>query len=114
MKQKLIFWSIVLMGMFVLVWYANYSGENQSVTVKVTAGGYYPEVREVKKGIPVVLNFQTDANPGCAGYMEIPDFGVRLLLEPNKTIPVKIVPKEAGDLVIKCAMNMFSTTLTVK
>lgn len=90
------------------------SAETQFVTVRVTSSGYYPEVPEVKKGIPVVLNFQAASDIGCASYMEIPDYGVSQRLEPNKTTLVEITPREAGDFVIRCSMNMFSTTLKVK
>ncbi|MHB1420351.1 MAG: cupredoxin domain-containing protein [Bacillota bacterium] len=90
------------------------SGEAQALPIQVTSGGYSPEVLEVKKGSPVILNFEAGSRLGCAGELEIPEFGVRKTLEPGKTTPVEILPEKAGDIIIRCSMNMFATTLAVK
>lgn len=118
MKQKLIILLLVLLGVFVLAGCGGKeqtsSSSAQSLTIQVTSGGYSPEVLEVKKGNPVILNFQAASSLGCAGDLEIPDFGVRQSLAPDKTTPVKILPKSEGDFVIRCSMNMFTATLKVR
>lgn len=87
---------------------------SQSVSIQVTPGGYSPQVLEVVKGTPVNLNFQTGNSMGCAGDIEIPAFGIRQKLTPETTTAVKVVPQKAGDYIIRCSMNMFTTTLKVQ
>lgn len=115
MKLKLFALCLVLLILSVVTGCGG--GSNQqvpSLLVYASSGGYSPQVLEIKKNSTVVLNFEAATNLGCAGDLEIPQFGIRQRLTPGKTTPIEIKPVREGIYQIRCSMNMFTAMLTVK
>jgi plastocyanin domain-containing protein len=74
------------------------------VTVK---GGYQPSAIVVKAGQPLVLNFTRRESTPCGEEVVLPDFGRRVHLPENKTVPIEVVPPEPGEYEFTCGMNMY-------
>lgn len=61
---------------------AQVSNGKQIVNIKASAAGYSPSQITVKKGIPVVMNFDVTEDAGCVGGVVIKDYGI------NKALPL--------------------------
>lgn len=69
--------------------------------IKVTAKkfSYTPNVIQLKKGVPVVLEFTTE--DVLMGF-NVPDLGVRADIVPGKVVRVRIVPDKVGTFTFFC------------
>ena len=85
----------------------------QEVQIKVK-GGYDPDVIEVKKGIPVRLNFYRDETASCSDTIVFSDFNIRKPLPAYKTTAVEFTPEKEGEYVFTCGMGMLKGKLIVK
>ena len=77
------------------------SAEPKETIVKITAQrfNYTPGTVVLKKGVPVVLEFQTlDVFMG----FNLPDFNVRADIVPGKVTRVRLVPDKVGTFVFLC------------
>ncbi len=76
-------------------------------------GGYDPDIVEVKKGIPVRLNFYRDETADCSDTIVFSDFKIRKPLPAYKTTPVEFTPEKEGEFVFTCGMGMLKGKLIV-
>ena len=91
--------------------FINDSGK-QEATVTIL-NGYQPNVIVVKKGLPLVLNFDLQEE-GCTGTVVIADFGVKEELVPFEMTSVEFTPDRSGLFSFACPMGMIEGTLDVK
>lgn len=80
------------------------------ITVK---GGYAPDRIQVKRGIPVKLNFYRDETSSCSDQVLLGDFGIARDLPAFKTTAVEFVPDKEGEFTFTCGMNMLRGKLIV-
>jgi len=99
-------------------------GERESVAAKISEsgvqeiditvkGGYSPDVIEVKKGVPVRLNFYRDETSSCSEQVIIGGFGIARDLPAFKTTAVEFTPDRVGEFDFTCGMNMLHGKLKV-
>lgn len=77
------------------------SAEPKEQVIKITAKrfNYTPGEVTLKKGVPVILEFRTlDVFMG----FNLPDFGVRADLVPDKVTQIRLVPDKTGTFVFLC------------
>lgn len=84
----------------------------QEVQINVK-GGYDPDVIEVKKGIPVRLNFYRDETADCSDTIVFDEFKIRKPLPAYQTTSVEFTPKKEGEFVFTCGMGMLKGKLIV-
>ncbi|MFH1944238.1 MAG: cupredoxin domain-containing protein [Acidobacteriota bacterium] len=85
----------------------------QEVQINVK-GGYDPDVIEVKKDIPVRLNFYRDETADCSDTIVFSDFNIRKPLPAYETTAVEFTPEKEGEFVFTCGMGMLKGKLIVK
>ncbi|MBU1473785.1 MAG: cupredoxin domain-containing protein [Acidobacteria bacterium] len=85
----------------------------QEVQINVK-GGYDPDVIEVKKDIPVRLNFYRDETADCSDTIVFSDFNIRKPLPAYRTTAVEFTPEKEGEFVFTCGMGMLKGKLIVK
>lgn len=81
------------------------SGNQQSVTVSVGAGGYSPNILVVQKGVPVVIHFTAKQLSSCNDVVVFPSLGGELDLRSYKSTPA-FTPQ--SDFSFECGMGMLS------
>ena len=84
----------------------------QEYTV-VVKDGYTPGMIEVKRGVPVRLNFKLEEQ-SCTGTVVFKDLNIKQKLAFGKVTPVEFTPKKSGSFGFACPMNMVNGTLVVK
>ncbi len=84
----------------------------QIVSIEVAPRAYSPIT--VKKGIPVKFNLHVKPEylNGCNDAVIIPEYGIKLPLEPGDNI-VEFTPTETGVIPYSCWMNMIRSSITV-
>lgn len=84
--------------------------------VKVTDMGFEPQEIRVKKGEPVNIAFTRTTKDTCIKAVDFPEQGVKNFKLPlNKTVSLKLTPKEAGTYPFHCtAMQMGDGKLIVE
>ena len=86
-----------------------------SDTVEITVnGGYSPEVITVKKNQPVTLSFIRTDPSNCLEEVVLPDFKAKKFLPVGQGVAVTITPKETGEFIYSCGMNMFHGKIIVE
>jgi plastocyanin domain-containing protein len=80
------------------------------ITVK---GGYSPDVIEVKRGLPVQLNFYRNEESSCSEELLMPDFSIRRELPAFQTTAIEFLPQQAGRFEFTCGMHMLRGSLVV-
>ncbi|BAZ48410.1 hypothetical protein NIES4103_10180 [Nostoc sp. NIES-4103] len=89
------------------------NGGIQEVTVTVD-GGYEPSQIVVQVGKPVRLLFDRKDPSSCLEQLLIPDFHIAADLPLNQVTTVEFTPKQVGNYVFTCGMNMFRGAIAVQ
>jgi plastocyanin domain-containing protein len=92
---------------------ATTSGGYQEAMILVK-GGYTPDVIVVEKGKPVRLNFRREESASCSEMVVFPDFDKSAKLPTGETVPIELLPQEAGEFEFSCQMGMFRGRLVVE
>jgi len=92
---------------------AKTAGGYQEAMVLVK-GGYTPDVIVVEKGKPVRLNFRREESASCSEMVVFPDFDKSAKLPTGETVPIELLPQEAGEFEFSCQMGMFRGRLIVE
>jgi len=92
---------------------AKTSGGYQEAMILVK-GGYTPDVIVVDKGKPVRLNFRREESASCSEMVVFPDFDKSARLPTGETVPIELLPQEAGEFEFSCQMGMFRGRLIVE
>ena len=117
--------TVVGLGLVAFVlWYFFFSARQTASAVSSSSGvqeidimvkgGYSPDIIEVEKGKPVLLNFYRDEENSCSGELLMPDFSIRRDLPAFKTTLVELLPEKAGTFPFTCGMGMLRGSLVVK
>ena len=89
----------------------NYGGlQELEILVK---GRYIPDVIEVRRSIPVRLNFRREEDTPCSERVIFSDFHVGAFLPAHQTTPVYFVPTKLGEFLFTCAFGMYQGRLVV-
>lgn len=86
------------------------AGDSINITLE---GGYKPEVIIVPQGKLTKLNFLRKDPSSCLEEVVLGDFKIKKFLPLNKKVSIEINPKEKGEYVFSCGMNMFHGKLRV-
>jgi plastocyanin domain-containing protein len=89
------------------------SGGYQEAMILVK-GGYTPDTIIVRRGRPVRLNFRREETATCSDKVVFADFQKSADLPTGQTVPVELLPKEAGEFAFSCPMGMFRGRLIVE
>lgn len=89
------------------------SSSVQEINLRATQTNYVPNTITVKKGIPVKINIQADANAGCSRAINFPDFKISKTIPQGGSDIIEFTPTKAGTYQFRCAMNMARGTLVV-
>jgi P-type Cu+ transporter len=80
------------------------------VTVR---GGYSPSVIEVRRGVPVEIDFDRQEAGDCSSRVVFPDLQLSVALPAHQRTTVRFTPQQEGSFGFACGMNMISGTLVV-
>lgn len=78
----------------------------QEVNVEV-AGGYKPNVVNLKKGVPAKISFTITNDQGCLDVVHSKDLGFEEDLPIDVTKTVDVPTDKAGEYNFSCGMDMF-------
>lgn len=88
--------------------------ERHGMITVVVDGGYTPEVISVPVGKTTKINFmRKDAN-SCLEEVILSDFKIKKYLPLNQKVTIEITPKETGEFVYSCGMNMYHGKILVR
>jgi len=76
-------------------------------------GGYSPSTLSVSKDKPVTLTFIRKDPNACLEELVMPDFKIKRNLPLNEKVSVQLTPKQAGEFVFHCGMNMYHGKIIV-
>jgi len=85
----------------------------QEVNV-VVQGGYSPSQIEVKKGIPVKINFDRKEQGECSEWVVFEKLNIKKRLAAFSITSLEFTPTEAGEFPFVCGMGMLHGKLIVK
>jgi hypothetical protein len=89
----------------------------QELNLTITPGGYSPMRFQVKKGIPVKINFRALGEVGCGNVLIYPTDAknsLNLTLEsPTDLKILEYTPQVAGDFQFECTTNCYRGVVTV-
>lgn len=83
----------------------NNSTAEQVVTMRITSGGFSPNVLTIKKGVPVKWVINGDGATACTNRIIIPSLGISADMNPGDNV-VKFQIDEAGEIPFSCWMGM--------
>jgi len=80
--------------------------EKQNVNITV-AGGYQPQVVNLKQGVPAELTFTRTNAQGCLDVVQSKTLHFETDLPLNEPQTVTVPTDQAGEFVFSCGMDMF-------
>lgn len=87
------------------------AGEEIDITVE---GGYTPEIISIPKGRVTKLHFLRKDPSSCLEEVVLPDFRVRKTLPLNEKVTIELMPKQGGQFVYSCGMDMYHGKIIVR
>jgi plastocyanin domain-containing protein len=93
---------------------ANVSSSGYQEAMVLVKGGYTPDVIIVERGKPVRLNFVRVESAACSEMVLFPDFNKSATLPEGETVPVELLPDQAGEFEFQCQMGMLRGKLVVE
>ena len=85
----------------------------QKVNVTV-AGGYQPQVINLKQGAPAEITFTRTNEQGCLDVVHSQELGFEKQLPLNKAQTVKVSTDKIGEFNFSCGMDMFKGKVVIK
>src|SRR5258708_3305836 len=80
----------------------------------IVDGGYLPAKVVIQKGKTTKLNFIRKDRTSCLEKVVLGDFKTRKYLQLNKRVTVELKPKEEGEFIYACGMNMYHGKIIIK
>ena len=77
----------------------------QVVELTLKNFNYYPNIINLKKGVPAKIVVDTNKVRGCLASIVIPDFGVRKFVKASDNI-ISFTPNKKGTFSFSCSMGM--------
>ncbi len=84
----------------------------QVVELTLKNFNYYPNIINLKKGVPAKIVVDTKKVGGCFASIIIPDFGIRKFVSGNDNI-IEFTPTKTGIFRFSCPMGMGSGKIIV-
>lgn len=84
---------------------SNTSAEVQTVSMKITASGFQPNVIKIKKGIPVRWVIDGQNVTSCTSKIIIPSLNISKSISSGQNI-INFTPAASGDMPFSCWMGM--------
>jgi protein-S-isoprenylcysteine O-methyltransferase Ste14 len=88
------------------------SDNYQEVQVLVKAG-YTPDVIRAERGKRLRLNFVLAESSACSEQVLFPDFDRKVFLLEGRSVPIDLMPDEAGEFEFRCQMGILHGKLIV-
>lgn len=85
----------------------------QKINVTV-AGGYQPEVVNLKQGVPAEITFTRTKDQGCLDVVHSQDLNFETKLPLNEAETVQVATDQAGEFNFSCGMDMFFGKVVIK
>ena len=85
----------------------------QEFDIAVNPRGYSPNTIQVRAGVPVRLNLQTNGNYACTSIFKIPQLGVTKILPATGAESVEFVAQNPGKVTWTCSMGMYRGVIEV-
>ncbi|MFZ0834737.1 MAG: HAD-IC family P-type ATPase, partial [Mycobacterium sp.] len=79
----------------------------------VVRGGYSPNVVQVRRGVPVEIEFDRQESGDCSSRVVFPELQLSATLPAHQRTTVRFTPWRAGSFGFACGMNMIRGTLVV-
>lgn len=73
----------------------------------VVDGGYKPSVIKIPKDQETTISLLRKDKSSCLEEIIFPDFKIKEYLPLNEKVQITINPKEKGEFLFSCGMNMF-------
>ena len=86
----------------------------QSVTVRVTDGGYEPVSLELKRDITARVTFVRKSKTTCGTEVVMPDYDIKRALPLNEPVVVEFMPRKSGEFTFTCGMGMLRGKVVVQ
>lgn len=79
----------------------------------IVEGGYTPNTISIPQGKTTKINFTRKDPSGCLEEVVLGDFKIKKYLPLNQKVTIEVTPKEKGEFVFACGMNMFKGKIIV-
>ncbi|WP_225046504.1 cupredoxin domain-containing protein [Lacticaseibacillus kribbianus] len=89
------------------------SQASQNVNIQV-AGGYQPQIVELKAGVPATLTFTRTSAQGCLDVVHSEQLGFDTALPLNQPQTVTLSTTAAGTYTFSCGMDMFHGQVVIR
>lgn len=80
----------------------------------IIKGGYSPETISIPIGKTTKINFIRHDSNTCLEEVVLGDFKIKKFLPLNEQVSIQITPKEKGEYLFSCGMNMFHGKIIVE
>jgi len=88
-------------------------GGKQTVKLTMQGSTYNPDPVKLKKGVPAVLDVDTNSVRGCYRGIQIPAFNVRKIVTESDN-KIEFTPDKAGTFGFSCFMGMGQGQIVVE
>lgn len=111
--DKLLVVALSLLGIGFTYWFFLMKKDEEAVVVKENSiditveGGYSPSVIVIPRSKTTRINFFRKDPSSCLEEVVLSDFKIKKYLPLNKKLSIEITPKEKGEFIFSCGMNMF-------
>lgn len=116
--DKILVILIGFVGIVFTYWFFLMRGEKEieikgevDITVE---GGYKPEVISIPLNKITKINFLRKDSSSCLEEVVLSDFKIKKYLPLNQKVTVEITPKQKGEFIFSCGMNMFHGKIIVR
>ncbi len=79
----------------------------------VVEGGYTPNTISIPQGKTTKINFIRKDPSGCLEEVVLSDFKIKKYLPLDQKVTIDVTPKEKGEYIFACGMNMFKGKIIV-
>jgi hypothetical protein len=86
----------------------------QSVTVRVTDGGYEPASLELKRDVTARVTFVRESKTTCGTEVVMPDYDIKRALPLNEPVVIEFTPRKSGEFAFTCGMGMLRGKVIVQ
>jgi hypothetical protein len=86
----------------------------QSVTVRVTDGGYEPSSLELKRDVTARVTFVRESKTTCGTEVVMPDYDIKRALPLNEPVVIEFTPRKSGEFAFTCGMGMLRGKVVVQ
>gem|GEM_PF-1022581 len=86
----------------------------QTVTVRVTDGGYEPASLELTRDVPARVTFVRESKTTCGTQVVMPEYDIKRALPLNEPVVIEFTPRKSGEFAFTCGMGMLRGKVVVQ